>query len=135
MMAFPGEEASKPGPAIIQSWSLGIPKASKNGDAAWKLIQHWTSAPMQLYQAEKAGYLPIRVSVADAPVFKSADNAHIRWALTYAAENPLDFDWPENTEFLYATLARAIEQVIAGKATPKDALLAAEKTYNSGRNP
>jgi ABC-type glycerol-3-phosphate transport system substrate-binding protein len=83
----------------VQSWSLGIPKASKNRDAAWKFIQHWTSSEMQPYQAETAGYLPVRRSVADAPAFKDPQNAHIRWALTYAAEHPLDFAWPKTLSF------------------------------------
>lgn len=131
MMPFPTDQAGKPAPAIVQSWSLGIPKASKNRDAAWKFIQHWTSSEMQLHQAETAGYLPVRRSVANAPAFKDPQNAHIGWALTYAAEHPLDFAWPENTEFLYATLARAIEQVVTGKASPKEALTAAEQAYNN----
>lgn len=133
MMAFPTFEPGRPAPAIVQSWSLAIPKASKSKEAAFKLIQHWTSAEIQAYQAEKAGYLPVRRSVASLPAFKDVKNAHIDWALTYAAENPLDFDWPENTEFLYATLARAIEQVITGKSGAKEALAAAEVAYNNGR--
>ena len=133
MMAFPTFEPGRPAPAIVQSWSLAIPKASKNKEAAFKLIQHWTSAEIQAYQTEKAGYLPVRRSVANMPAFKDAKNAHIDWALTYAAEHPLDFDWPENTEFLYATLARAIEQVITGKSGAKEALTAAETAYNNGQ--
>jgi len=132
MMAFPTFEPGRPAPAIVQSWNLAIPKASKTKEAAFKLIQHWTSPEIQAYQAEKAGYLPVRRSVASQPAFKDAKNAHIDWALTYAAEHPLDFDWPENTEFLYATLARAIEQVVTGKSGAKEALAAAEASYNNG---
>jgi len=32
---------------------------SPNRDAALKLIVHWTSADMQLFQATGAGYLPV----------------------------------------------------------------------------
>jgi ABC-type glycerol-3-phosphate transport system substrate-binding protein len=85
---------------------------------------------MQAHQAEKAGYLPVRRSVSDLPAFKDSKNAHLGWALNYAAEHPLAFDWPENTEVLYATLARAIEQVVTGKTGAKEALLAAEQAYN-----
>jgi ABC-type glycerol-3-phosphate transport system substrate-binding protein len=130
MMAFPTFEPGKPAPAIVQSWSLAIPKASRSKEAAFKLIQHWTSAEMQAHQAEKAGYLPVRRSVSDLPAFKDSKNAHLGWALNYAAEHPLAFDWPENTEVLYATLARAIEQVVTGKTGAKEALLAAEQAYN-----
>lgn len=132
MMAFPTFEPGRPAPAIVQSWSLAIPKASRTKEAAFKLIQHWTSADIQAYQAEKAGYLPVRRSVSNLPAFKDAKNAHIDWALSYAAEHPLDFEWPENTEFLYATLARAIEQVVTGRSGAKEALAAAEQAYNTG---
>jgi multiple sugar transport system substrate-binding protein len=133
MMAFPSDTPDRPAPAIVQAWSLAIPKSSKNREAAWKLIQHWTSPAMQLHQAEKAGYLPVRLSVTNAPVFADPQNAHIRWALKYAADHPLSFPFPENTEFLYATLARALEQVVAAKAEPKAALAAAEQAYNAGQ--
>ncbi len=122
----------KPAPAIVQGWSLGMPKASKNQDAAWQFIQHWTSTDIQVYQAEKAGYLPVRASAANAPALKDPKNAHIAWALNYAAKHPFEFNWPENPDFLYATLAKALEQVVTNQASPKDALAAAEKAYLSG---
>jgi ABC-type glycerol-3-phosphate transport system substrate-binding protein len=132
LMVAPTFTAGKPAPAIVQGWSLGIPRASKSQDAAWQFIQHWTSTEMQVFQAEKAGYLPVRRSAANAPVLKDPKNAHIGWALEYAAQHPFEFNWPENPDFLYATLAKALEQVVTNQAPPKEALLAAEKAYAAG---
>ena len=120
-------------PAYISGWTLAIPKASPNRDAASKLVAHWTSAEMQLFQAVEAGYLPVRRSIANSPALSKSP--HIGWALEYAAQNPLKFNWPENTDFLNATLARAVEQVVSNKATPVEALVAAEKAYRAGVKP
>jgi ABC-type glycerol-3-phosphate transport system substrate-binding protein len=132
LMVAPTFTAGKPAPAIVQGWSLGIPRASKSQDPAWQFIQHWTSTEVQVFQAEKAGYLPVRRSAANAPVLKDPKNAHIGWALDYAAQHPFEFNWPENPDFLYATLAKALEQVVTNQAPPKEALLAAEKAYAAG---
>jgi ABC-type glycerol-3-phosphate transport system substrate-binding protein len=132
MMAVPTFTPGKPAPAIVQGWTLAIPKASKNQEAAWKFIQHWTSTDIQIYQAEKAGYLPVRRSASTAPALKDPKNAHVAWALDYAAQHPFEFNWPENPDFLYATLAKALEQVVTNQSPPKDALIAAEKAYAAG---
>lgn len=68
--------------------------------------------------------------MSDNPVFKDTRNAHIKWALTYAAEHLLDFAWPENTDFLYSTLA--VEQAITDQASALDALTRAGQAYDSG---
>ena len=133
MMEPLGLDPKVKAPAFVSGWTLGVPKASPNRDAALKLIAHWTSAEMQLFQATEAGYLPVRRSIATSPAI--AKSPHIGWALEYAAQNPLKFNWPDNPDFLNATLARAVEQVVSNKATPAEALAAAEKAYRAGAKP
>lgn len=130
MMALPTFDPKVKAPAYVTGWTLGMPKASPNVDAAWKFMAHWTSGPMQLYQATTAGYLPVRKTVAASP--ELAKSSHVKWALDYAAQQPLKFNWPQNPDFLNATLAKAVEQVVSQKATPQEALAAAEKAYEAG---
>ena len=122
-------DADHPAPAYLQGWNLLIPTGSAHPDLAWKLIEHWTSPEIQLYQAENAGYIPVRSSVAQDPAL--ADRGHIQWALAYANEAPLEFEWPENYFALYTTLAEMVSEVISDRMTIDEAIAAAEESYDS----
>lgn len=133
IMTPPGFEAGKPAPALTQGWSLAIPKTSAQQDAAFRFIQHWTSAPVQLAQSQAAGYLPVRSSLSASPALADDKFAHIRWAVDYAVKHPMTFNWPENQDLLNSTLAGAVEQVVSNRMSVSDALVAAEKAYVAGR--
>jgi multiple sugar transport system substrate-binding protein len=133
MMDAPTFDSAKPAPAYVQGWNLAIPKGAKNADAAWKLIEHWTSKEIQVLQGTRAGYLPVRKSAAADPAFNDPSAAHIKWALEYSSRNPLDFEWPTNISFLYTTLAKAVSSIVSNQANMDDALAEAEKAYNAGR--
>jgi len=130
LMEYPGWEEGKPSPALVQSWSLVIPKAAKNPDAAWKLIEHWTSTPVQVESAKVAGYVPVRASALKDPWFNDPKAETIRWAVDYAAKHPLQFNFPENTEALYDTWAKMFGNVLTGRMSPKEGLAWAEKEYD-----
>jgi multiple sugar transport system substrate-binding protein len=130
MAAYPGLEAGKPSPALVQSWSLVMPKGAKNPSAAWKFIDHWTSTKVQVDSARTAGYVPVRSSALKDPWFQEPKAETIRWAVDYAAKNPLKFEFPQNTEALYDTWAKMFGQVLTDKMSPKEALAWAEAEYN-----
>lgn len=127
---YPGFEEGKPSPALVQSWSLVIPKRAKNPSAAWKLVEHWTSTPVQVESAKLAGYVPVRESALQDPWFNDPKASTIRWAVDYAAKHPLTFDFPENTEALYDTWAKMFGHVLTDRMTAKEALAWAETEYN-----
>ena len=127
---YPGWEEGKPSPALVQSWSLVIPKGAKNAQAAWKFIDHWTSTSVQVESAKMAGYVPVRTSALSDPWFNEPKADVIRWAVDYAGKHPLQFNFPENTEALYDTWAKMFGQVLTGKMTPKEGLAWAETEYN-----
>lgn len=130
LTAYPGWEEGKPSPALVQSWSLVIPKGAKNPAAAWKFIEHWTSTPVQVESAKLAGYVPVRASALKDPWFNDPKADTIRWAVDYAAKYPLKFNFPENTEALYDIWAKMFGNVLTLKMTPKEALVWAESEYN-----
>jgi ABC-type glycerol-3-phosphate transport system substrate-binding protein len=130
MTAYPGFEEGRPSPALVQSWSLVIPKGAKQPAAAWKFIDHWTSTAVQVESARTAGYVPVRRSALADPWFKEPSAEMIRWAVDYAATSPLRFNFPENTEALYDTWAKMFGQVLANRMSPKEALAWAETEYN-----
>lgn len=127
---YPGWEEGKPSPALVQSWSLVIPKGAKNAPAAWKLIDHWTSTEAQVESAKIAGYVPVRTGVLSHPWFSEPQADVIRWAVDYAGKNALKFDFPENTEALYDTWAKMFGHVLTGRMTPKEGLAWAETEYD-----
>ena len=130
LSTYPGWEEGKPSPALVQSWSLVIPKGAKNAAAAWKFIEHWTSTPVQVESAKMAGYVPVRASALKDPWFNEPKAETIRWAVDYAAKYPLKFNFPENTEALYDTWAKMFGNVLTAKMSPKEALAWAEQEYN-----
>lgn len=130
MMSYLTFEPGQPAPALVQSWSLVIPRGARNPDAAWQFIEHWTSTEIQVEQAKTAGYIPVRSSALADPWFETDDATIIRWAVDYAANHPLDFIFPENTNALYDTIARMFERVLAGQMSPREGLEWAEAEYN-----
>ena len=130
-MPMPGFEKGKTSPCMMECWNLTVPTAAKNPDAAWKLIEHWTSPEIQKWQVENVGYVPIRASVTGDPSFNKPELAHIKTALKYMSGNPLHFDWPESTDVLQDTLGHAITATLSGKETADQALKEAEKNYNN----
>jgi ABC-type glycerol-3-phosphate transport system substrate-binding protein len=129
----PGLNAGTTSPAALNGWNLVIPKAAKNPDGACQMIKSWTSVESQRNQALKAGYLPVRASLASDAALQAPAIASVPTLLNYASTNPLNFTWPENTDLLNEVLSTMIQQVITDKMSPADAIAAAEKDYNSRR--
>ena len=132
-MPSPGRTKDQLSPALIQGWNLAIPAGAANKDDAWKLIAHWTSPGMQLYQSQAASYMPMRVSVTNDKVLQGEDKAFLRDAIAYAQQNPLDIVWPENTDVIFSVISTAFENIILDKQKPAEALAEAEAAYN-GKN-
>jgi ABC-type glycerol-3-phosphate transport system substrate-binding protein len=130
-MPPPAIEPGKTSPAVLNGWNLVIPKSSSNPDGACNLIKTWTSPDIQRDQAVKAGYMPMRASLANDPVLQTAGITSIPALLNYAASNPLNFAWPADTNLLNEVLSTMIQQVITGKMSNADAIAAAEQDYNS----
>jgi ABC-type glycerol-3-phosphate transport system substrate-binding protein len=88
---------------------------------------------MQKYQTEQATYMPMRASVADAPIFAASTHAFLKTAILYAKQNQLTIKRPENADVMFDVLARALGAVVQKKMDPKTALAAAAKDYDSKR--
>ena len=130
IMGHPGWEPNKPTPALVQSWSLVIPKGAHQPAAAWKLIEHWTSTAVQIESAKISGYVPVRASALKDPWFREPRAEMIRWAVDHAQKHPLTFTFPENTDALFDTWAKMFGQVFTDRMTPAEALKWAEGDYN-----
>jgi multiple sugar transport system substrate-binding protein len=135
LVPFPAVEAGKPTPVSLQGWHLSIPRRARNPQPAWRFIEHWTSADMQAYQAGVAGYLPVRRSVANDPRFATPQNQAfgLTRILDAAAERPLNFVWPENSDALNDALGRMVQQVISNRMPVREAMAWGERTYNDLR--
>ncbi|MDY0209274.1 MAG: sugar ABC transporter substrate-binding protein [Bacilli bacterium] len=70
--AVAGFPAEKTGVTNLSSWDIGIPKASKNKDAAWEWIKFYTSKEKQLTNFTDFSILPSRTSVWENPVIKQS---------------------------------------------------------------
>jgi len=130
IIAHPGWNAGQPVPALVQSWSLVIPKGARQPEAAWKLIEHWTSTAVQIDAAKIGGYIPVRASALKDPWFSQPKAEMIRWAVDHAQKHPLVFAFPENTDALFDTWARMFGQVLTDRMSPSEALKWAEAEYN-----
>jgi ABC-type glycerol-3-phosphate transport system substrate-binding protein len=130
MTGHPGWDAARPTPALVQSWSLVIPKGAKQPAAAWKFIDHWTSTAVQVEAAKINGYIPVRSSALKDPWFKEPKAEMIRWAVDHAQKHPLVFSFPENTDALFDVWAKMFGQVLTDRMSPAEALKSAEAEYN-----
>jgi multiple sugar transport system substrate-binding protein len=134
-MPFPAMDAARPVPSSLQGWTLAIPRRARSPQLAWKLIEHWTSAPVQKAQAVRAGYLPALRSVGRDPEFATGVNAQFRLpeVIDYVSRYPLDFTWPENADALNEALGGMAQQVIGNRQPVPQAIAAAERAYNDLR--
>jgi ABC-type glycerol-3-phosphate transport system substrate-binding protein len=114
--------AGKPSPANVEGWQVAIPSKATNKDGAWKLVEHWTSHDMQKYQTEQATYMPMRASVADAPIFAASTHAFLKTAILYAKQNQLTIKRPENADVMFDVLARALGAVVRRRWIPRPRL-------------
>lgn len=133
MTAYPTFTAGKPVPALVQGWNLAIPEAARSPDLAWQLIDFWTSGPIQGAMASIAGMGPVRRTALEHPFFREPQSKVIRWATEYAAENPMQFEFPTNASVLYDTVVRMFAQVLNGNMGVDQALAWAEVDFNQKR--
>jgi ABC-type glycerol-3-phosphate transport system substrate-binding protein len=135
LVPFPAVEEGKPTPVSLQGWHLSIPRRARNVQPAWRFIEHWASAPIQVHQAAAAGYLPVRRSVARDPAFATEQNRAfgLTEILEAVAQRPLNFNWPENSDALNDALGRMIQQVITERMAIRDAMAWGDRTYNELR--
>ena len=131
---IPDFDADHPTPALVEGWSLVIPKGSPHPDLAGELVKHWISPEMQAYQVRQAGYLPDRKQVMSGGEFDGPQYEHIQRSFEAINRGTLDFNWPENSELLNDVLSRMIGEVLTGKASIPDAIAHAEKAYNEHLN-
>ena len=129
----PGIEPGTTSPASLNGWNLVIPKNAADADSACQLIKTWTSPEVQKAQSLKAGYLPVRTSLAADPDLDKPAIASIPTLLKYAGGNPLSFTWPENTDLLNEVLSEMIQKAITGQMAPADAVAEAVTAYDSRR--
>lgn len=129
----PGLQTGTTSPAMLNGWNLVIPKAAKNPDGACQMIKSWTSLDSQRNQAVKAGYLPVRTSLADDAALQAPAIASVPALLGYVESNPLAFTWPENTDLLNEVLSTMILEVVTGRQSPAEAIATAETDYNARR--
>ena len=132
-MPPPGIEPGTTSPAALNGWNLVIPKGAANPDGACQLIKTWTSAEVQKAQTLKAGYLPVRASLAEDPELETPAIAHVPTLLNYAASNPLTFTWPENTDLLNEVLSEMIQSVATDRMSAEDAIATAVEAYDLRR--
>ncbi len=129
----PNEDAYKKAGTIIGGASVYImkdrPDAEKN--CAWEFVKHNTSAEIQAYWHTASGYYPVTKKAYDVPLDKEwvAKYPQFLTAVNQLHESPAipssmggaSGTMPQNRQ----RIELAIEEVMAGKATPKQALDAA----------
>ena len=120
----PGVEGKSTASGVNGSMGLGITAGSTKPDLAWKYIVYLTSKPVQNQYAKLS--LPIwKASYSDPAVTKGQE------ALVKAADVSIGLMTPRPTVASYqelSTILQAqIQNALAGKASPADALAAAAK--------
>jgi multiple sugar transport system substrate-binding protein len=120
----PGVEGKTTASAVNGSMALGITAGSSKADLAWKYIAFLTSQPVQNQYAQlslpiwKSSYTDPAVTKGQEPVVKAADTS-----IGLMTSRPTVGAYQE----LSTILQTHIQNALAGKETPEDALAAAAK--------
>jgi len=123
---LPGSHAGKQEGRLVAGLLLkdepGNPAKAENKDAAWKLIEHWTSPPCSFINARPLPTCRCASAVTKDQVMQGDDKAFLREAIAYAQQKPLDIVWPENSDILFNVVSSALEDIVLDKQKPQDAL-------------
>jgi ABC-type glycerol-3-phosphate transport system substrate-binding protein len=128
---LPSDDPKVPSPTIITGWGFGIPRGSKQPDAAWEYLKYYIGAEAQEINARVAGSLPTRKSALERPFFQTKEAAYMRWWMDYAAERgEIIINVPSFTQ-LNEVMVDALQQVLNSPAANiKQVLDEAVKRYN-----
>jgi ABC-type glycerol-3-phosphate transport system substrate-binding protein len=119
---LPGFDAGKPPPAIVSGQTLAISKDAKDPEAAWRFIDWMTQPESQLTNAMVGSLLPVRLSTFSAPWFATPPARELlTWRDTIRRDSR-PFIETELSDFMDDCLGLAYEQLLTGRATPKQAL-------------
>lgn len=123
----------RPAPVYMHGWSLAMPKTAKNPKLAWAYINVLTSPESELIGAKVAGQMAPRWSTYQDPWFRETaeGRAILEWGelsrnyakVTYV---PMCREYPE----LGKLQTKALEKIIMGQASPKEALDEAVEAWN-----
>lgn len=119
---IPGDTADKPVPAYTFGWNLVVGKHSKNKEAAWKFVEHMTSAESQIITAQMTGELPTRTSAYEDQFFKGEKAAEVQTWRAYIQKHGFVPRYPEKYVEITQLIVDAVQEVIIRNADPKEAL-------------
>jgi multiple sugar transport system substrate-binding protein len=108
------------GHGVFWAWTFGIPRDSRNKEAAWELIKYISSYEPQLQAAIKLGNGPVLASVFNSQAYKNSTpaSAAMLEAFKYAKPKPPHPEWAKIEDALASELSAAL----AGKKTAEAAM-------------
>ena len=131
LVRIPGMEVDKPSPTTLSNWLMGIPKGSKNPEAAWEFIKYFNSIESQLIYTKMSGELPTRQSITEDAYFASPEGAITNWWLDYLAYGSSPDVGPATYQELGEIVALALQETLASPdSNVKKILESAAKKYN-----
>jgi multiple sugar transport system substrate-binding protein len=111
--------AGKSSTSFMGGSILGVPKTSKNPQAAWKLIQYLTKPSTQVEWYKLAGDLPSQQSAWDNPTLKSDPKVAVFGQQLKSVKVPPAISaWTQ----VSAAADTSQEQVFVGGTSPEDAM-------------
>src|SRR5215469_17678503 len=113
---------------LLYTNAWGAYSGTKHPDAAWKLIKYMTGATYQKQVLDDGFALPSIQSLANDPYF--TQNPGVKVLQDGAAYGHADFYGAADAE-VHTQVANALQSVMLGKATVKDALSTAEQNVNT----
>ncbi|MBW3097207.1 ABC transporter substrate-binding protein [Pseudohoeflea coraliihabitans] len=130
LVPIPGWSVDKPAPTPVTGWDIGIGATSENKEAAWEFLSHALSYESQLLNAEVAGQVPARKSVAEDAFFESEEGENLKFILDYIATASSEFPQATNLDLLIELFNLAIQEAILRDVSVQQALDNAASKYN-----
>lgn len=103
-------------------WGMGIPKAAKNKEAAWKVIEWYSTKELDKYRVMQYGVAPVRKStLRDPEVVEKYPWAPLLEELLGKAVPIATIDFPDSWEFINKAAAH-FNAAVVGSETVEEAL-------------
>jgi len=129
VLPWPNWVADKPGPQQVQGWWAGVWSKSRRINEAGKFLEHMIGKDAVRAWSTTGGQVPTRLSIWNEAEFRDAKYDYLRevvdgwkaWSFLVPTEcNTARFDADWN---------QAVQRVVVGGVSPKDAMLEAERSF------
>ena len=131
ILPWPNWTADKPGPQQVQGWWAAVWSKSKRAPEAAKFVEWMINQDSVRGWAVTGGQVPTRMSIWKEPAMRQPKFDYMQAVVDGWSKSSFMVPLECNTARFDADWNQAVQRVVVGGKTPKEAMQEAEKTFAS----